>query len=412
MTTVETAMEFLRAESSAAAPSAEILDHVEVITTALRSGEADPAHVWAVGALHPRSEVRLALVIEATSHDEDEDAKALIAWAVNDPDDTIAVTAAEAAARCSHAGAIEGLFDAAGRSLAALDGVHSAQADLRRRTATASLHRLVSSLPDAEDIRRNLVWTGYDHRQSLRGREFDTTGMAEVAAGPGAPQAFFIDVTPVTWRDYLKFVAQTQEHGPVWSHPGQPSGHDHHVGRRLTTEQLDQLSNHPVTGVTWFDAWAYANWRGKRLPSVGQWERAAGVPDKAEFPWGDAPPTPEHARFGVVPGTALHSAAPVQLTAEVGTHPAGTSSDGIHDLAGNVWEWTRSRYLDGQDLNPFVGAQEYGSTLGNWTLSACIKGGGWSSEGADLCGGSRAAKHVLQRGMETGFRCVIEPHGA
>ncbi|WP_406730186.1 formylglycine-generating enzyme family protein [Streptomyces sp. NBC_01794] len=411
MTAIEAAMEFLRAGSSSVAPSPELLAHVEELVQALRRGELAPSDIWAVGAMHPRSEVRLALVVEAASRNGDEDAEALIAWAVNDPDDTIAVTAAAAAARRADGGALEGLFDASGRSLAALSGARSAHADLRRRAAVDSLHHLMSSLPNGEDVRRNLAWTGYDQRQSLRGREFNTVEMVEIPAGPGAPYGFFIDTTPVTWRAYMEFVKATEEHGPVWSHPGQPSGHDHHVGRRLSSQQLDRLATHPVTGVTWFDAWAYASWRGKKLPSAGQWERAAGVLDKAEFPWGDASPTPENARFLVSAGEALHSADLAELTAEVGTHPAGATPGGVHDLAGNVWEWTRSRALDVQDITPFIGAVDYGATLGNWTLSACIKGGGWSSGPDDLRGAVRASKHVLQRGPETGFRCVIEPHG-
>lgn len=203
MTAIEAAMEFLRAGSSSVAPSPELLAHVEELVQALRRGELAPSDIWAVGAMHPRSEVRLALVVEAASRNGDEDAEALIAWAVNDPDDTIAVTAAAAAARRADGGALEGLFDASGRSLAALSGARSAHADLRRRAAVDSLHHLMSSLPNGEDVRRNLAWTGYDQRQSLRGREFNTVEMVEIPAGPGAPYGFFIDTTPVTWRAYM-----------------------------------------------------------------------------------------------------------------------------------------------------------------------------------------------------------------
>jgi serine/threonine-protein kinase len=85
---------------------------------------------------------------------------------------------------------------------------------------------------------------------------------------------------------------------------------------------------HPVTGVTWYEAAAYARWSGCTLPTSAQWWRAALGDSKAPFPWGTDGATIEtRANFGLAG------------TAEVGTHPLGMSPFGVHDLAGNVREW-------------------------------------------------------------------------
>jgi len=93
-------------------------------------------------------------------------------------------------------------------------------------------------------------------------------------------------------------------------------------------------ADHPVAEVTWDGARAFCVWRGARLPSEVEWEVAARGPEGRTWPWGEAPPAPERAVFGRRSGE----------TAPVGAHPAGATPDGVHDLAGNVAEWTSSLY--------------------------------------------------------------------
>lgn len=368
------------------------------------------SEVWALGAMHPDAELRLALVAEAAASDDD-GARELLAWAVKDVDDRVAITALQA---INDPESMEEVFDAAGRSLAALDGVCHGSSDLRHSSAVRAAASLIARHPDAKAERLRLSWLGYEQQQSLRDRTSDSEGMVEVSAGGRIRFPFLIDRFPVTCRQYEQFVSAVAEGGPIWSHPGQPAGHDHDVMRGWDDDRRLLLADHPVTGVTWYDAWAFAAWAGKRLPTVAQWERAAHAADHP-YPWGAQAPTAEHANFALAPLDSgshdLFRWPRTPLTHPVDAHPAGAAESGVHDLLGNVWEWTRSRYLDEEEINPFVGALSYGETISDWTLSACIKGGSWSTDIADLSSALRAAKHVLQRGPETGFRCVIEPQG-
>jgi iron(II)-dependent oxidoreductase len=94
----------------------------------------------------------------------------------------------------------------------------------------------------------------------------------------------------------------------------------------------------PVIGVSWFEAWAYARWVGKRLPSDAEWTKAGAWPVESapgriaqrRYPWGES--------FDVR-RAHLHGAGHSRPAA-VEEYPGGTSVGGIHQLIGNVWEWT------------------------------------------------------------------------
>lgn len=101
----------------------------------------------------------------------------------------------------------------------------------------------------------------------------------------------------------------------------------------------EAMADHPITGMDWRAAAAYCTWRGKRLPSEAQWEKAARGPDDLRvYPWGTAPLSCDRANVGAcrVPGINYPSA--------VGLRPLGASPYGVEDLIGNVSEWVSDHY--------------------------------------------------------------------
>lgn len=95
------------------------------------------------------------------------------------------------------------------------------------------------------------------------------------------------------------------------------------------------FENHPAVEVTWFGARDYCLWKGRRLPTEAEWEKAARGGDKRRYPWGDAPPTPARAIYG----RGYNATAPVSATT-----PEGESPDRVQDMLGNLREWTASEY--------------------------------------------------------------------
>jgi formylglycine-generating enzyme required for sulfatase activity len=90
------------------------------------------------------------------------------------------------------------------------------------------------------------------------------------------------------------------------------------------------FEGHPVVEASWFGARDYCAWKGRRLPTEAEWEKAARGDDKRLFPWGSAPPAPHLAVFG----------RPYNATEPTESRPAGASPHRVEDLLGNLREWT------------------------------------------------------------------------
>ncbi len=90
------------------------------------------------------------------------------------------------------------------------------------------------------------------------------------------------------------------------------------------------FERHPAVEVTWFGARDYCAWKGRRLPTEAEWEKAARGDDQRPYPWGREPPTPDRAVFG----------RRYNATAPTGGRPRGRSPYGVEDMLGNLREWT------------------------------------------------------------------------
>jgi len=173
-----------------------------------------------------------------------------------------------------------------------------------------------------------------------------------------------------------------------------------------------EIPDHPVVHVGWADAAAYARWAEKELATEAEWEHAArGGLDGRDFAWGD-----ELSPGGAVLANTWRGPFPwrsddpdgYDRTSPVGSYPA--NGYGLHDMIGNVWEWTRSRWsvshaAAGEDVSPCCG----GSLRLEETDRMVSKGGSHLCS-PDYCQRYRPAARqghgVNDTTSHLGFRCV------
>lgn len=210
--------------------------------------------------------------------------------------------------------------------------------------------------------------------------------------------SYYIDIHEVTNAEYHTFWIQDggvgSDHTPV------------SYGTKFDVENWPKIANtqpnHPVVGVSWDDAVAYAKWADKRLPTEAEWEKAARGTDGRLWPWGNAfslrtRGMKVHANVWI--GNDGYADGP----APVGTYPTGKSPYGILDMAGNVWEWVSDWYSEsyyhwGPTHNP-AGPEHGGRRV--------VRGGSWAN-GAQLTQCSSRMGHYPAVGTSfIGFRLAM-----
>ncbi len=176
-------------------------------------------------------------------------------------------------------------------------------------------------------------------------------------------QGYWIDRTEVTNAAFAAFVDAGGYADPtLWSDAGLRWLSDQDAAR-LPLHCQGDVPSHPRMCVTWFEAEAYAAWRGGRLPTEAEWEYAARGPKSTVYPWGDV--------FDRERANVLNSVAPEP----VGSHPTGASWVGALDMAGNAMEWVAD-WLDTDYYATSPKSDPTGPATGEKKVE---KGGWWGS---------------------------------
>jgi formylglycine-generating enzyme required for sulfatase activity len=205
---------------------------------------------------------------------------------------------------------------------------------------------------------------------------------------------YSIDRFPVTNAQYAEFL------NAVKASPGtsarlfdfdDPDARIHRRGERWTAD--GGYENHPVVEVPWAGAVEYCKFRGKRLPTEAEWEKAARGTDARRYPWGNELPNRDRARY----------ASGYSETAPVDAYPGGASPYGVRDMSGNAWEWVSSAY------RPYP----YRADDGREDLKAGpvrgTRGGGHDSTEAEITTtqrGRNLSRNPSSGHHNIGFRCA------
>ena len=215
--------------------------------------------------------------------------------------------------------------------------------------------------------------------------------------------AFYMDEYEVTNAEYAAFLNAKGKHtesGKTWLDIGGAHVRVEYVGGVYRAK--GEYENHPVIYVSWYGAVAYSKWKGKRLPTEAEWEKAArGNLSGLTYPWGNTIDSSK-ANYGNNIGD----------TTAVGEYTA--NGYGLYDMAGNVWEWCLDEYDSGfyavsPSQNPLSGANSIEWILDNYTgvkSFRVLRGGSWLNPARYVRVANRLNAAPSTSYYSPGFRCA------
>lgn len=216
--------------------------------------------------------------------------------------------------------------------------------------------------------------------------------------------SYWIDRYPVTCGQYRLFMeAGGYQQACWWSAAGWEWLQSAQVSQPLYWKGDPEWDDHPVCGVSWYEADAYARFAGKRLPTELEWEKAAR--------WHPEPTPAEPALRGEVGSGSerCNHGHQIGQTTPVTHYPAGKSPAGCYDMLGNVWEWTSSWFAGYEGFEPYP-YRGYSQVYFDHQHRV-LRGGSWATRPWALRASFRNWYHPQVRQVLAGFRCAAGDEG-
>ena len=222
---------------------------------------------------------------------------------------------------------------------------------------------------------------------------------------------YYIDKYEVTNEQFDSFVRATghktdaEKEGKGWVYDDKWVEKS---GATWRTYYYAGKEKHPVVLVSWKDATAYCQWAGKKLPTEAKWEKAARGVDGREYPWGNREPDAGglyRCNCGEGTDRAVWRRDGYEFTSPVGTYERGTSPYGLHDMAGNVWEWCSDWY----DKNYYGRSPSRNPKRPASGENRVVRGGSWFRRARNVRCANRSYTPSYWSLASTGVRCSSSP---